>query len=588
MNGFHGRILKINLTTKQFEIDELNEKIARQYLGGKGLASWLLATLNPPKVDPLSPENHLIFATGPVAGENVWGSSRYGVFTKSPLTGFYAESYSGGKVAEAMDATGFDAIVLSGAFPQPSMMIVEPEGVTFQSADEFWGMDSYEALEKIKTRYKNSFKGRQGAVVIGPAGENRIPFAVIQNDKWHFAGRTGVGAIMGAKYVKSIVFRGNRKKTLADPARIKEISKKLARESKDNPGVKAYKSMGTSMMVDLTNAAGCFPAKYWSQGSVDHCENINTAALHSRCKVVPEACAKCFMACGRNSRVLDGPYTGLRLKGPEYETIYVFGGLCMVENIEEILYLNDLCNRLGLDTITTGNLCAFTIEAAKAGKVTYPIDYNDVDGIAQLVQEMATGTGEVGTILSKGIKYAAATWDFENRAVHVKGLEPAGFDPRVLKGMGLAYAVSDRGACHLRTTFYKPELTGLIPPKQIEDKAELLIDYEDRLTLFDTLILCRFFRDIYDWELLEQLIEAATGLPSDKPALRQMAAAVTDLVRKFNLREGLKEEDDDLPPGIYDHELDGNHSITRDELHQMRSDYYHLRQWGADGRLVSD
>lgn len=584
MNGFHGKILKIDLTSKQFQIDALDENIARRYLGGKGLASWLLSTLNPSKVDPLSPENHLIFATGPVAGESVWGSSRYGVFTKSPLTGFYTESYSGGKVAEAMDATGFDAIVLSGAVSQPSVMIVDPEGVTFHPANEIWGMDSYEALEKINIRYKKTTKGRQGAVVIGPAGENRIPFAVIQNDKWHFAGRTGVGAVMGAKHLKAIVFRGDRKKPLADPARIKEISKKLARESKDNPGVAAYKSKGTSMMVDITNAAGCFPARYWSRGSVAHRENINSEALHTRCKVIPEACAKCFMACGRKSQVLNGPYAGLQLKGSEYETIYVFGGLCMVENIEEVLYLNELCNRLGLDTITAGNLCAFTIEAVKAGKVSYPIDYSDVDGIARLIREMASAKGEVGAILSKGIKYAASAWDFEDRAVHVKGLEPAGFDPRVLKGMGLAYAIADRGACHLRTTFYKPELSGIIPPEQIDGKAKLLCDYEDRLTLFDTLILCRFFRDIYDWELLGQLIEASTGLPSDKTSLRKIAAAVTNLVRRFNLREGLTEEDDDLPSSIYNHDLDGKHRITKSELHQMRSDYYRHRKWDTMGR----
>ena len=579
MHGFYGKILKVNLNTQQYQVEAVDERIMRRYLGGKGLATWLLLNLNPPRVDPLSPENHLIFATGPVTQELVWGSSRYGVFTKSPLTGFFAESYSGGRVAEAMAATGFDAIAIFGYMTEPVIMFVEPEGVRFDAADDIWGLNSYETFEMIDARYKELLKSRYGAVVIGPAGENQVPFAAIQNDKWHFAGRTGVGAVMGAKKIKAIIFGGDQIKLLDDPDDVRAISKQLAHESKKNPVVHAYKSKGTSMMVDITNAAGCFPAKYWSQGSVTHREKINAEALHTRCKVEPESCAKCFMACGRYSRVLHGKHAGVQLKGPEYETIYVFGGLCMVDNIEDILYLNDICNSLGLDTITAGNLCAFAIEAVKAGKVTYPIDYGETEAIAQLIQEIGTGKDGLAGILSKGIQHAAKVWDLENRAIHVKGLEPAGFDPRVLKGMGLAYATADRGACHLRTTFYKPELSGLISPDQIEGKAELLIEYEDRLTLFDALILCRFFRDTYDWELLGRLIKATVGLSSEKAALREIAANIINLVRKFNIQEGLTETDDTLPHRFFQENLDGKHRITEGELQKLKLDYYRYRNW---------
>jgi aldehyde:ferredoxin oxidoreductase len=191
------------------------------------------------------------------------------------------------------------------------------------------------------------------------------------------------------------------------------------------------------------------------------------------------------------------------IEGPEYETIYAFGGLCMVTDMEDIAYLNDLCDRLGVDTITTGNLCALAMEATVRGKLTEGIEYGDVDAIAALIKKIAAREG-IGDILADGIVPAARRWGVENIAIHVKGMEPAGYDPHVLKGMGLTFGTSPRGACHLRTTFYKPELAGMIPPEQIEGKAEMLVDYEDRLNIFDTLILCRFYRDLYPWEELER------------------------------------------------------------------------------------
>jgi aldehyde:ferredoxin oxidoreductase len=280
--------------------------------------------------------------------------------------------------------------------------------------------------------------------------------------------------------------------------------------------------------------------------------------------------------------VKEGRHAGLKIEGPEYETIYAFGGLCQIDQIEEIAYLNDICDRLGMDTITAGNLCAFTIEAHHHGKIDYKIDYGDVDKIAELLSIIARRTG-IGDVLAQGIKHAAKEWDLEDIAVHVKGMEPAGYDPRVLKGMGLAYATSDRGACHLRATFYKPELTGMIAPDQIEGKAELFIDFEDRLTIFDTLVLCRFYRDLYLWDTLGEIIHALTGLPSDKKSLRSYAANISTLVRKFNLREGLQPHEDWLPKAFFKKLENTGHEIKPDELSYMIKDYYRLRGWNEAG-----
>jgi len=584
MKGFYGKILKIDLTDGQFVSEILDEDVYRTYLGGKGLASYLLSELNPPGVDPLTPENCLIFATGPVGGTRVWGSCRYGVFTKSPQTGFYCESYAGGKVPEAIDATGFDAIVLSGKCAALTTLVVHPQGVEFHPADKLQGLETYATEDAVNELFggKNSGYKKSGAVVIGPAAENLVSFGVIKNDYWRSAGRTGPGTVMGAKNVKAILFKGDSIRDLADEEGLKKMAKAFAMESKGHPAVAAYKTMGTSQLVKVTNSVKAFPTRYWSTGFCEHWEKISSDALHTQCDVTPKACLKCFMACGRGTTVKSGRHAGMKIEGPEYETIYAFGGLCLIDSIEEIAYLNDICDRLGMDTITAGNLCAFAVEASRRGRIDEKIEYNDVDAIAGLLEKIARREG-IGDVLARGIKHAARVWDLEDIAVHTKGLEPPGYYHHTLKGMGLAYATSDRGACHLRATFYKPELAGMIPPDQIEGKAQLFVEFEDRLAIFDTLILCRFYRDLYLWDKLSNMIRLTTGLDYDELELKARAKAVADIVRHFNLREGLEPEDDRLPKGFY-RESDGDNPLTPEELESMLTDYYRLRGWDEAGK----
>lgn len=587
MPGFYGRILKIDLGNRNFTMETVADSVYETYLGGKGLASYLLYELNPPMIDPMAPENCLIFATGPATGSSVWGSSRYGVFTKSPLTGFYSESYSGGKVPEAIDSAGFDAVVLQGRSSEPLVLAVHPDGVDFHKAGRIWGMDTFETESVVTEKFRRRDKGfkRPGVVVIGPAAENGVHFATIKNDGWRCAGRTGVGTVMGSKKVKAIIFQGDRKRPLYDQKAVREFARNLSSDNRDNPGVKAYKAMGTSMMVKLMNTAKGFPTRYWSASLYEDWEKISSDALHSKCKVKPHACLKCFMACGRMTEVKSGRHAGLKIEGPEYETIYAFGGLCLINQIEEIIYLNNICDHLGMDTITAGNLCAFSIEAARRGKIDYAIDYGDVDAIARLLEMIVKKEG-IGEVLSRGIKHAAKQWGLEDIAIHAKGMEPPGYDPRILKGMGLGYATSDRGACHLRATFYKPELAGMIPKEQIEGKAELFVDFEDRLTLFDTLILCRFYRDLYPWEDLCRVIHAVTGLGPDRASIRKIAVAVTDIVRRFNLREGLTTEDDRLSKGFYRKLTNTDQVITEEQLLIMIKEYYALRGWNEQGEVL--
>jgi aldehyde:ferredoxin oxidoreductase len=584
MFGFYRRILTIDLSSSTFRIETLSDSLLEVCLGGKGLATSLLLERNPVGVDPLSPDNHLIIATGPFCQSRLWGGSRYGVYTKSPLTGFYSESYSGGRVPEAIDSAGFDAIILVGKSDCPTVLSVHPEGADFLDAGDLWGTDTITAEQEIVKRFSNN-QGRpwkSGAVVIGPAGEKMVRFALIANDKWRCAGRTGVGAVFGSKNLKGVMFQGDRKRELFDPEAIAAYSKTFSKTHMQSPGVKAYRAMGTTMMVSLMNTVGAFPAKYWNQGTCDHWEKISGETYHKEHDVKPHACAKCFMACGRMAKISKGRHKDLQLEGPEYETIYAFGGLCMVSEMEEIAYLNDLCDRLGMDTITAGNLCALAMEAKARGRLEHEIEYGDVDKIAALIEKTASRQ-DIGNILADGIVPAARHWAVEDLAIHVKGLEPAGYDPRVLKGMGLTFATSPRGACHLRTTFYKPELAGLIPPGQIDKKAEMLTDYEDRLNIFDTLILCRFYRDLYTWEELEKVIHMTTGKPSSKAVLRKIASSIANMTRQFNLNEGLQSKDDLLPERMHTEALPSGDAISFQEMDQMLGDYYMLRGWNKEG-----
>jgi len=331
------------------------------------------------------------------------------------------------------------------------------------------------------------------------------------------------------------------------------------------------------MMVDITSTVEAFPSQYWQEGTVPFVENINAEALNRECDVKPKACTFCFISCERDTTVRSGRHKGLMIDGPEYETIGAFGGLNLVDDIKEIAYLNDVCDRLGVDTITAGNVTAFAIEASRRGKIDIRIDYGDVDRIAELIRMISLREG-IGDLLAEGVRSAAKELGLEEIAIQVKGLEPPAFDPRFLKGMGLGFAISDRGACHLRTTFYKPELAGLIAPEEIKGKAAMLLEYEDRLAVYDTLILCRFFRDLYFWEELAEIVKGTMGLALKESDFKKIAANIAMTIREFNLREGMSPDEDFLPEFFFKHPIGSRQMVLdRSEFSQLVKDYYELR-----------
>ena len=576
MKGVFNKILNIDLNARTFSEEDIEDSVYENYLGGKGLGSHLLLKRNPAGVDPLAPENNLILAVGPANGFPIWGANRLAGFSKSPLTGIYAESYSGGRAYLPMSEVGYDAFILRGALDKWSYLEIKNNSLIFKDASFLIGKDSFETEKALREIYPSY---RSGILTIGPAGENLVKYAYVNNDFGRCLGRTGLGAVLGSKKIKALVFTGDRQKEAADPELIYRFRKDLLQEKIESPVTEAYMRAGTSQIVDITTRVEAFPATYWQEGTVPHVDKINTNALLTQCKVKSISCTFCFIACNRMTTVLSGPYEGLHLDGPEYETINAFGGLNLINDIKAIAYLNDICDRLGFDTITGGNVTAFAIEAYKRGKIDFAVDYGEVERIAELLHLIGYRQG-IGDLLAEGVRFAAGELGLEDIAIHVKGLEPPGYDPRYLQGMGLGFAISDRGACHLRTTFYKPELAGLIDPLKNEGKAKMLLEYEDRLAIYDTLILCRFFRDFLYWDELNTIVKATMGLDLKEKDLRDISSRIAHTIREFNLQEGLKPEDDFLPEFFFKNPLGSKKiALDRARFKELVDEYYKLRSF---------
>jgi aldehyde:ferredoxin oxidoreductase len=386
-----------------------------------------------------------------------------------------------------------------------------------------------------------------------------------------------MGAVLGAKNLKGVSFSGSERPEIANNDLLRQLVGSTLEKAKKMPVTALYQTLGTPMQVALTNSMKCFPTQYWQSGFFQEWEKISADYMQENFHIKPNPCPPCFLSCTKRATVKKGRHAGLEIEGPEYETIYSMGGLNKIDSLEEVAFLNDVCDRLGLDTMSAGNISAFAVEAYKRGKTDFAIDYNQPDRAAELYEKIANNEG-IGAVFAKGIKKASEELELEELAIHVKGLEPAGFEPRVLKGMGLSYATSARGACHLRGTFYKAELSGQIDMNQIKGKAQLHIDYEDRAALFDSLVLCRFFRDYLFWDELSQLIEATTGISYKKKELEVIANHITQSTRRYNHREGLGRDTDTLPPRFLKEKTLEGASLSREELDTMLQEYNEIRK----------
>ncbi|MFA4964466.1 MAG: aldehyde ferredoxin oxidoreductase family protein [Thermoleophilia bacterium] len=573
-----GDLLRIDLTTRTASEETVPPELIRELIGAKGIGTHYLCEEVGPDVDPLSPQNKLIFAIGPMAGTTMLGSNRYGLFFASPLTNAYGECYSGGYLTPQFAKTGYKVVIVEGRADGHVYLEVSEEGVRFHSAEDLWGLDAFEAEDRILAATEHK---RARACVIGQAGEKLVRFACVNNDKWHQLGRGGPGAVFGSKNLKGIVWHGDRPVEVARPDEYKALVRQMVESTKDNPGVAAYQRGGTMNMVRIMNGANAFPTRYWRKGTFEGFERLTTETMLAEHGTKNESCPPCVMRCVKHNTVFEGRHKGLEVEGPEYETTFVFGGLCEIDSLAEIMWLNDLCDRYGVDSMTAGNLCALAIEASRRGLIDEKMEFGDPDCVGRFLTKMCLREG-IGDIWAEGVLRVEKEYGLEGVAVHVKGMEPAGYDPRAMKGMGLGFAITTRGACHLRATIYKAELAGILDPQAVEGKAAVYCDWEDRLTIMDTLLYCRFYRDLVPWPYITAVVNAAVGTDYSEDDLHRVANRIVTMTHEFNAGRGIGRESERLPEWVTEKPMEDEGALTFPpaELDSMLADYYRIRGWG--------
>jgi aldehyde:ferredoxin oxidoreductase len=595
MNGWHGRILRINLTDERFSIESVNLQTAVDYIGGRGWAIKYLYSEMDPTVDALSPENILIFATGPLTATPAPTGNRYMVVTKSPLTGALTNSNSGGSFPTEMKRTGFDMFIFEGRAERPVYLWINEDEIEFRPAEHLWGKTVPDTEDKLLDETEPKAK----VACIGPAGENLVRVASIMNDKHRAAGRSGVGAVMGSKNLKAVVVRGSIEPSFAKPEEMKKLSKMVNLEvGKDVKKGSSLREYGTAYVPPITNELGILPTRNFQSGVFEGVENISGHTLKEKYLLRAKPCFRCPIACGRETELDEPEYKGSG-EGPEYETIAALGSACGVDNLAAITKANYYCNELGLDTISAGMTIACAMELAEKNiipqeDIGFRLTFGDADAVINLVQAIAYRK-DFGDSLAEGSYRLAEKYGHPEYAITAKRLEFPGYDPRGSKGMGLLYATSNIGASHMAGDLAYAEVFGVpekIDPLSTENKAALIIRFEDAFTIIDAAGLCVFLsvRYLFEPEVnlwprrLTQIMNYATGAGYDEESLLMAGERVYNLERQFLKRAGFTRTDDTLPQRMLTEPLkEGPAKGHVVELDEMLSEFYSLRGWDENG-----
>ena len=589
VGGYTGKILNIDLNTKTTTIENTNLNDARDFIGAKGLGAKILMDRLPKKTDPLSSKNILMFTTGPITGTSAQTSGRGTVVTKSPQTGLFLDSHFGGFFAAEIKKAEFDIIILNGKSDKPVYLVINNESIQFKDAKEIWGKECLDAHNWLQNK-----EGKVKTAVIGPAGENLVKFSAITFDGHRHAGRGGAGAVMGSKNLKAITITGNNKIPLHDPEGFAKKSREVLKRIQENDFVPIRRKFGTPYWVKVVNEEGFIPTRNYQEGEFEFAKEIDADAMQKKIVDKGGACFNCVIACWNKSSIKNGPYKGVSLVGPEYETIALMGSNLGMKSIEDIAFLNSRCNELGMDTISLGGVLGFTIEAYEKGIITKDnLNNNDIgwgksEELAKLIEDIAYRRGKIPSILAEGVKVASEKIGKNSKefAVHVKGLEIPGYDPRGTFGMGIAYATSDRGACHQRAWTVKAELYD--PNLQrfsFKDKAKMVKEVQDSIAAFFSLVFCDFAP--ISIEHCVELWNLATGFNHTAETYLKAGERIWNLIRLFNLREGMDPADDNLPIRLFKESFTKGQAkdilIKKEDFEKSLKEYYTMRGWNEKG-----
>lgn len=579
MYGYTGKILRIDLSTTKVTEENLHERDAEKFIGGKGLGAKLFFDNFEPSVDPFSPDNPLILCTGPLTGTTAPTGGRWCIVTKSPLTSLFLDSQVGGYFGAEIKKCGYDFIIIQGKADNPVYIVIHDNDVIIKDAHHLWGKNTTATEEALED------EGR--ILSIGVAGENLVKFACINTDLFVHkgrggnAGRGGAGAVMGSKNLKAVVIKGTNTMKYPDDEKFKETVKKALKVINENSFIPVRRKYGTPIWINPVNENMLLPTYNFTRGFFEKAENISGETMHDKIVVKNTSCFSCSISCGKWTH-FDFNGKTYEFEGPEYESIALLGSNCGNETIEGVAYLSYLCDEYGLDTISAGNVIGFAVEAAKHGLIKEKIDFNDPVTQGELIRKIAYREGD-GSALAEGVRLFSETRGGKNFAIHSKGLEFPGYDPRGAFGMALAYATSDRGACHQRVWTVRAEMQGgLLPRYGIEGRAAFVKENQDERACCFSLVLCDFAP--FGVDMFVELLNTATGFEYTEESYMKTGERIWNLTKLFNIRNGVTRENETVPERIMEEELEKDEArIGREKFEKMLNEYYGLRGWDKNG-----
>src|SRR5262245_131972 len=582
MFGYHGRYLRIDLTRQSGEWLPLREQVLRRFIGGVGLAAWLLHREAPAEIDALDPAAPFLFCFSPLVGTPLTTSAKFAVAAKSPLTDRINDALSSSHFAIAGKKTGADALAIVGACESPSILIIDDGRMRIEPADDLWGLNIESTSNRLTERLGPSYH----TAVIGPAGEKLVRFATISHERRH-AGRGGLGAVMGSKKLKAIAVRGNQLVNVADQAGLVAAAKDLSRRS-FGPATAKYRELGTVANLLTFNRLNVLPTRNFQQGQFPEANNLSGESLNEARRVARSSCAACTIGC---EHIYEAPNGPVRL---EYESLFALGPLCGIGDRDVVLEAARRCDELGLDTISAGATIAFAMECADRGLIHEPgLRFGNGEVLLLILERIANRDG-LGDLLAEGTRRAANTigGDAPNFAPHVKGLEIPGYEPRALQTMALGFAVGTRGADHNRSGAYEADFSSKADRLHGDvTSAALAVESEDKAALIDSLILCKFLRGVFSdlYSESAELLARVTGWDVTAGELRLAARRIVTAKKLFNIREGWTTAEDTLPSrflseGLPEGTAPGA-SLPRECLQSMIQAYYAARGWDVDGMI---
>lgn len=600
-NGYWNKALRVNLTSGSISTEYIDDEVFKKFIGGAGIAAKILLDETEGKIDPLGPENKVVFACGPFQGHGIPGGAKWTVAAKSPLTGTWGEAAAGADFGVALKAAGYDVLIVEGKAAEPVYLKIIDDQIKISKAGDIWGKDAYVTCDMIRERENNS---KLSVAAIGPAGEKLVALACVVVDKHSFAGRCGIGAVMGSKNLKAVAIQGTKKVPVCDKERVRQLVAECAKQIHKASLENGFREHGTPGLCVPCEAVGDMPIKnwmgdVWSEGAALLGAPNYTEVL----KAKPYPCKFCPVGCHRYIKIDEPEEYAHEGIGPEYETLAMLGSNCLIDDPKAIAKANDICNRLGIDTISAGACVAFAMECYERGWLDrektegLELNWGDPEVMIELVQQIGNRE-KFGAIFAEGALKAAAKIHSEavERVAHTKGLEFAAHDPRSCFSLAVNYATGTRGACHMRGMPEDVEMGGFSIPEigitkecteffKDENKTLLAVKLQDFSALLNSLVICDFMIDGCEMPFGKalDLFNAVTGWNFSMDEFMRAGTRIFAAQRLINLRDGFDGKTDTLPKVMFEPAKEGFRAGKVPPVDRYLKEYYEMRGWDENG-----